>query len=213
MKDLCAGGVRAAALIGVASLLLAASARPALAQRGSPGATAAGRRIDTLTRQGEQYEREHLGREGDGKAEAPRDRRRGEAAAGQVRRDFEGLQTGYNQIVLAMKAGAGFEVESVLDSVAEVKKCAARLRHNLSLPKSENSEAEKARRAAAAPKVEESLLMLRKHIYSFVTNPLFESAPVLNVEQAEKAARDLDMILELTEAIGKSGGRTKEQQD
>ncbi len=125
--------------------------------------------------------------------------------AGQVKRDFEGLQAAYNKIVLAMAPGGRPDFDSILDSVDGVKKCAARLRANLALPRAKDEEG-KARGGAGAARMEESLLLLRKHIYSFVTNPIFETAPVLNVEQARKAGRDLDMILELSESIRKNGG-------
>lgn len=203
MKNSHAWVVRHAALGCAAALLLTASAGSAFAQRGGPGATAAGRRTDTLNRQGEQYDREQLSREGKGKAEAPGDRRRAEEVAEHVKRDFEGLQSAYNKIVLATAPGGSHDSESILDSVDEVKKCAARLKSNLALPKAKDEEG-KARGAASAAPLEESLLLLRKHIYSFVTNPLFDSAPVLNVEQAAKAGRDLDMILELSESIRRS---------
>jgi hypothetical protein len=132
--------------------------------------------------------------------------------AEQVERDFEGLQAGYNKIVLAMASKERLDMEEVLESVAEVRKRAARLRENLALPRPVE-DGEKGRpgvtgkedRAGDAP-VEELLALLRKHIYSFVTNPLFEAAPVLDVEQARKAGRDLDMILELSERL-RGGGR------
>jgi hypothetical protein len=162
-----------------------------------------------LNRQGEQYERDRLSRESKGAADAPGDRRPAQDVAGQVRHDFEGLQSAYNKIVLAMAPGASHDPDTILDSVNQVKKCAARLRANLALPRSED-EGDKARGGAAEPQMDEALRMLRKHIYSFVTNPLFESAPVLNVEQAGKAGRDLDMILELSESIRRSG-RPKER--
>jgi hypothetical protein len=47
-------------------------------------------------------------------------------------------------------------------------------------------------------------MTLRKHIYDFVTNPLFESPGVLDLEQGRKASRDLDRIIELSESITKS---------
>lgn len=211
MKNFQAGVIRGAALGWAASLLLASpGASPA--QRGGPGATAAGRRTDTLNRQGEQYERDQLGRESKRPANAKPDRRRAQEVAEQVRSDFEGLQAAYNRIVLAMSPKGGRDPDSILDSVGEVKKCAARLRTNLALPRAEDGE-HKAQADAGAAQTEESLLLLlRKHIYSFVTNPLFESAPALDVEQAGKAARDLEMILELSESI-RRGGRPKGQQD
>lgn len=213
MKRLYAGGIGSVALWCAASFLLTVSPGSSLAQRGSPGATAAGRRTDTLTRQGEQYERDKLSRESKGTTDAPGDKRRAQDVAGQVKRDFEGLQAAYNEIVLAMAHGRHPDVDSVLDSVNEVKRCAARLRTNLALPRPGDEEEDEARGDVGATRLEESLLMLRKHIYSFVTNPLFEAAPVLNVEQAGKAGRDLEMILALSEVIRRSGDRPKGQQD
>ena len=209
MKSFQAGAVRSAALGCAVLFLLAASAGTALAQRGGPGATAVGRRTDTLNRQGEQYERDQLSRESKGTANAKGDRRRAQEIAEQVRHDFEGLQAAYNNIVLVMSPKGSHDLDSILDSVGEVKKCAARLKTNLALPRAKDEE-HKAQTEAA--QTEESLLLLRKHIYSFVTNPLFEAAPVLNVEQAGKAARDLEIILELSESI-RRGGRPKGHQN
>ena len=205
MKNFQAGGIRSAALGCAASFLLSVSAEPSLVQRGGPGATAAGRRTDTLNRQAEQYDRDRLGRESKGPAAAPGGRRGAREVAGQVKRDFEGLQAAYNKIVIAMVPGGRRDFDSILDSVGEVKKCAARLRANLALPRARGEEGE-ARGDAGTAQVEELLLLLRKHIYSFVTNPLFEAAPVLDVEQAGRAGRDLDMIIELSESIRRSGG-------
>lgn len=204
MKNFHAGGVSRAVLICAASFLLAVPTGTALAQRGGPGAAAAGRRTDTLNRQGEQYERDKLSRGSESPTVAAGDRRRAQEVTEQVKHDFEGLQTAYNKIVLAMRPEGSHDLDSILDSVGEVKKCAARLRANLALPRAKD-EAHKARSAADAAPLDNSLLMLRKHIYSFVTNPLFEAAPVLNVEHAGKAGRDLDMILELSDSIKRSG--------
>lgn len=204
MKNFPAGGAGRAALNCAALFLLAVPTGTALAQRGGPGAAAAARRTDTLNRQGEQYERDKLSRENGVPANASGDHRRAQEVAAQVRHDFEGLQAAYNKIVLAMRPEGSHDLEAILDSVGEVKKCAARLRTNLVLPRAKDEEA-KARSAADAAQMEEALLLLRKHIYSFVTNPLFEATPVLNVEQAGKAGRDLDMILELSESIKRSG--------
>ena len=58
--------------------------------------------------------------------------------------------------------------------------------------------------------IEESLMSLRKHIYDFVTNPLFESPGVLDLEQGRKAGRDLNTIIKLSESITKSGDKLKQ---
>ena len=212
MRNYYAGVISIAAPLVVASFLLLVSPWQSLAQRGGPGATAAGRRIDTLNRQGEQYERDSLGREPEGPADAPQRRRRAQDLASQVKRDFEGLQAGYNKIVLAASSGRALDLDSVINTVAEVRKCAARLRDNLALPRSKDDEGDKPR-GGAGRGIEETLLTLRKHIFSFVTNPTFEAPAVINVEQARKAGRDLDMILELSEGFRRSSGRPKWQPD
>ena len=211
MKDFCAGRISITALICAASFLLTVLPEPSLAQRGSPGATAAGRRTDTLNRQGEQYERDKLNRADSVSENAPGSHRRAQDLAEQVKHDFEGLQAAYNRIVLAMASEERPDFDSILASVNEVKKCAARLKANLSLPQAGHGEG-KAQSDVGIPLLEESLRRLRKHIYSFITNPLFEATPVFNVEQAGKAGRDLDMILELSEGIRRSG-KLKGRQD
>jgi hypothetical protein len=204
VKDLYAGGVSIVALICAAAFLLIVSPESALAQRGGPGATAAGRRTDILNRQGEQYERDRLTRERAAPADDRGVRRGAQDSAKQVKRDFEGLQAAYNKIVLAMAPKGRPDFDSISESVNEVKACAARLKANLALPKVVIDK-DKARSEVAVAQTEELLPRLLTHIYRFVTNPLFEAAPVFNVEQAGKAGRDLDMILELSEGIKRSG--------
>ena len=197
MSNLDAGYVRAAALAGAAWCLVLAWPGSAAAQGGA-GPSRIGRRIETMNRQGEEYERDAAGRKK--KPDAAGERRRAAEVAEQVRHDFEGLQNGHNKIVLAMSAGGRLDDDAVAGAVAEVRKCAARLRQNLSLPRPGEERGREDGGAEAAP-VKETLLALRKHIYSFVTNPVFESPGVLNVEQAGKAARDLERILALSEGF------------
>lgn len=204
MKDFCARGTSITALVCAAFFLLTVSPELSLAQRGSPGATAAGRRTDTLNRQGEQYERDKLSRDETVTETPPGRRRRAQDLAEQVKHDFEGLQSAYNKIVLAMAPEKHPDFDSILASVNEVKRCAARLKANLALPRAGDEEG-KARSNVGDLQMEELLRRLRKHIYSFVTNPLFEATPVFNVEQAGKAGRDLDLILALSEGIKRSG--------
>lgn len=205
MRNSDAGYVRAAALAGAAWCLLAAWPGPAAAQGGG-GTSRIGRRIETMNRQGEEYERDAAGRKG--KPDAAGERRRAAEVAEQVRHDFEGLQNGHNKIVLAMSAGGRLDDEALAVAVAEVRKCAARLKQNLSLPRPGEGDGRE-EGAASAPPSKETLLALRKHIYSFVTNPVFESPGVLNVEQAAKAARDLERILALSESFTARAGDAK----
>ena len=204
MKDHYAQRTNATLLIGAALCLVTAMENAAFAQTGR-SATSVGRRIEQINRQGEQYERDKLNREMKGEADDPNKRRHAQALAAQVRQDFEKLQAGYNQIVLAMASKEGFDYDSISGVVAEIKKCSTRLKDNLSLPRLKDDKGHE----AVTGQTEEQLMTLRKHIYSFLTNPLFESPEVLDVEQAGKASRNLDGIIDLSKSIGKSIDKLK----
>ena len=208
MKNLYALCTNATILIGAALFLVTAMEHSAFAQTGR-SASSVGRRIEQMNRQGEQYERDKLGRELKGEANSPEERRRAQALAAQVRQDFEKLQAGYNQIVLAMASKEGFNFDSISGAVAEIKKCSTRLKDNLSLPRPKDDKGQEMVSEAVTGQTDELLMTLRKHLYNFLTNPLFESPEVLHVEQAGKASRDLERIIELSKNIGKSAEQQK----
>jgi hypothetical protein len=213
MKDLSDGVVSVAARVGAASCLVLASAAGTLAQRGGAMARSAERRVETMKRQGEEYERNKATSDRDGTTETAEERRRVHAVAEQIRHDFEGLQAAYNKIVAAASAGKQLDHGALAHEIGEVKKCAGRLRDNLALPHEKGAEADKAQAAPDAAPAEESLPALLKHIYSFVTNPIFDGPGGLNVEQAARASRDLDMILKLSESVRRHVAPTKGRHD
>jgi hypothetical protein len=199
----------AAAVSSVAALcFLTATAGAAVAQGGGSRPTPVERRTELLNRQGGEYDLEKASRDLKGRPERPADRRRAQEVADEIKHDFEGLQKSYNQIVLVMadKEGLNRKHDSVFLAVADIKKYSTRLKTNLALPKPQQ---EKARVEVNNEQIEESLMTLRKHIYDFVTNPLFESLGVLDLEQGRKAGRDLDRIIELSEGITKSADKLK----
>lgn len=185
--------------------LLTISERRIFAQTGR--AASIQRRVDELNRQGEQYEREQLKADLKGRPNKPADRKRVQARAAEVEQDFNNLQASYNKIVLAM-AKAGFAYESVSGAMSEITKCSTRLKQNLALP--QPTDAPETQQQPDSERIEGLLLELRKHIYSFVTNPLFESQGVLNVEQAKNASSDLEKIIELSKLIRRNGDRLRE---
>lgn len=208
MKELEPGVRSAAVLLILVVWFLTGTGGQVVGQSSRSSAPSVDRRIDRMNRQGEEYERDKLRGELEGKPATSRDRRRAQALATQVKQDFEGLQTGYNQIVLAMASKKALNYDSVLAAVAEINKCSSRLKGNLALPQPKNNQDKKVSsdvEAFSREQLEGSLLTLRKHIYSFVTNPLFEAPTVLDVVQAKKAGDDLESIIGLSESIGKSG--------
>ncbi len=201
-----------AAVSSVAAMcFLTTGAGAAFAQGGSTRPTSVERRIERQNRQGEQYDLEKSIRDMKRLPEKPTDGRRAKEAAQQIKHDFEGLQESYNQIVLVMaeKEGLNRKHDSVFRAVAEINKYSTRLKTNLALPRPKDEKDEKARVEANNEQIEESLMTLRKHIYNFVTNPLFESLGLLDLEQGRKAGRDLDRIIEVSESIRRSGDKIK----
>ena len=195
------GTAKAIALACAALCLAALTGGAALAQRGRELGSA--RRQDQMNRQAAEYERDNLNRDLDPAAAAAAERKRAQATTAQVRHDFESLQSGYNRIALSLSKRAAAADDSLPAVVAEVNKCAARLKHSLALPRPKEDEAQKAQPAAAA--AADPLASLGRHLHSFLTNPLFESPGVLDVAQAARAARDLERIIELSDGLKRDG--------
>lgn len=208
MKKIYAKLRTSAILPGAALCLVAASAEWTFAQRDRRPTTSAERRIEQLNRQSEEYERDKLNRDLKGGSEKPVAKRETRVVA-QIEQDFEGLQAAYNQIVIAMASKKEFNYDSVLDAVAQINKCSTRLKGNLALPKSDEDKKKAIEVEAGSDKMQYSMLSLRKLIYTFVTNPLFESKDVLDIQQARRASQDLDRIIQLSQSIRKSGERLK----
>lgn len=204
-------------VLSIASLCcLAATAAAVFAQgggsRGTPP-TSVERREDLSNRQATEYEIERSSRELKKGPETPADRKRAQEVAEQIKHDFGRLQESHNQIVLFMvdKEGLNHNHDSVFQAVAEIRKYAMRLKANLALPKpQEEKGAVDASQDRDNEQLEDSLMTLRQHIYNFVTNPLFATVGVLNLEQGRKARLDLDRIIELSESITKSGDKQKQ---
>lgn len=173
--------------------------RPVGAQSTNPRASGAVRRNERMQRQNERYERDRLERELAHRPDHSRDRKK-EADAVQAKQDFEKLQNNYNRIVLAMASTKGIPREAVLADVAEIRKAAARLKTRLALPVLVDEERTE---QTVEPGFPDSLLILRQHIYDFLTNPLFDSPAAYKVDEAKKASVDLEKIIKVSETIGK----------
>ena len=196
----------AALLIVTAVGFMVSAQSPVFAQGGSRPSSIQ-RRVERLNRQGEQFERDNLGRNVSDES-GKENRRRSHELMARIKKDLEGLQARYNQIVLMMAAHKSADDAQVLHAVVEVNECSTRLKQNLGLPQPKD-EKSRAPAPATTTQTDAPLMRLRKHIYSFVMNPLFESPAVLDVEQAKNASRDLDKIIEVSESISKEHAKKK----
>lgn len=171
------------------------------------------RRVEVIERQADNYERDGLHRDAENKNEKAADRKRTKTIAAQVTEDFDRIQAIYNAVVRTMSAGKPLEQGFLSQSVAGINKCASRLKTNLALPQSNEAGKNEQRQDEIAPdRLKVSLTALLNHISNFVTNPLFESAGVLDIELSTKASRDLSEIIELSSRLKKTATKLKPTQ-
>jgi hypothetical protein len=158
-----------------------------------------------------QSEREMLER---AMTEAPKENRRTpNIALAEFKTDFLGLQVVSNRLMNAVAGGAALDLNLVGKSTAEIGKVARRLKANLALPKPIESPArQQATSELGFEQLRPSLLALDQLIVAFVSNPVFESAKVVDAELSAKARRDLDQIIELSGELKKGSERLRQGQ-
>ncbi len=169
------------------------------------------RRIEKMENQADLYERDGLHRDREEKNATGSDRKKARAIAAQVTEDFERIQVIYNDLVRAMVAGKTLDPTSLSESVVGIHRCAGRLKTNLALPQmKDKTKANEAGNDVALERLTPSVTILLTHISNFVTNPLFESTGVLDIELSTKASLDLNAIVELSNSIRKSLEKTRQ---
>jgi uncharacterized lipoprotein YehR (DUF1307 family) len=132
----------------------------------------------------------------------------------QINEDFKNIQ-GLNNTMMA-KAWAHEELDYgyISESISQIKSKATRLRSNLALPKAKDVEEKQLDLAHAGVKeFRAALLLLDKSIMSFVRNPLFQNANVVEVNLAAKASHDLKVIIELSGNLQKSAAALRKSKN
>ena len=134
-----------------------------------------------------------------------------EATVEQIKHDYKQIQILRNELVRSISGpDKPLNLQLISDGTREIKKRASRLQGNLALrlpvgeEKSLTSDEHMSNK-----KVREVLVTLCQRILEFTTNPIFENLGTVNVEQATKARRDIESVIELSNAIRKSAERLK----
>lgn len=94
--------------------------------------------------------------------------------------------------------------KNIVESVAEIKKRATRLKGSLALPKEENEEKSAGFKDAEKAELQLALTELSKLLDSFLHNPIFSDSGPLDMRLAAKARRDLEDIIVLSEKVRKN---------
>jgi len=133
---------------------------------------------------------------------------RSQAMMDQVGEDFQRILTLHNEIVRGIAANRSLTYRFISDATGEIRKRSARLQSSLKLPKpespTENRGTETELKVVA---MKDDLIMLCKQIESFVRNPIIDKPGTIDAQQLEKARRDLQSIVELSDWIKKEADK------
>ena len=123
-------------------------------------------------------------------------------ALAQLQEDFVRIQILNKPLGLAALGSGNLDLKFVTKSATEINKRAERLKENLALPiPVQSGEPIKEYRVENASHLKVPIVDLARLILDFTDNPFFKEAGVLETQQAERARRDLDEIIRISEEI------------
>jgi hypothetical protein len=122
----------------------------------------------------------------------------------QVSEDFQRILTLHNEIVRAIAANRSLSYQFVSDATGEIRKRSGRLQSSLKLQKPEPTTANhQAETDLRVMQTKDELILLCKQIESFVRNPIIEKPGTVDAQQLERARKDLQSVVEISDAIRK----------
>lgn len=145
-------------------------------------------------------------------AARPRTPKEEKLALEEIAEDFKHVQLINNRMMGATMSAAAPDYGSIAETTGEIRKRAIRIRKNLQLPKLDPAEATKDSeymQAINAAQMKTALLSLDTWIMNFIQNPIFMNPDVINVENARKARRDLEKIIDRSQLIRKDAEKLK----
>jgi hypothetical protein len=138
------------------------------------------------------------------------DPKRSQAMMDQVSEDFQRILTRHNEIVRALAVNQPLSYQFISDATGEIRKRSARLQSSLKLQKPESTTDNRATDTDfKVTETKADLLLLCKQIESFVRNPIIEKPGTVDAQQLGKARKDLQSIVELSDAIKKRVDKQK----
>lgn len=127
----------------------------------------------------------------------------------QIREDFRRIQIVDHAVIRAVSSRDTLDYKFIAESVADIRKRAERLKLNLVFPEGEKDEAHLKLPDPEASGLKPALDRLDNLILSFVNNPVFKDAGVVDTKLGGKARRDLDFIIELSDKVKKIAERMR----
>ena len=138
----------------------------------------------------------------------PNDPKRAQAMMDQVSEDFQRILTRHNELVRAIAANETLSYQFISDATGEIKKRSVRLQSSLKLEKPGTTTPDKKPESALiGMETKDEVIVLCKQIESFVKNPIIEKPGTVDAQALEKARSDLQLIVELSDAIKKQADK------
>lgn len=126
----------------------------------------------------------------------------------QVSEDFKRLQELNNKMMAEAWARPELDYRYLSEMISQIRSRATRLKTNLALPEPPAEVTKQAEtNYSDAERFRAALLQLDRHIMSFATNPLFQEPDVVDVELANRACRDLLVVVQVSGSLKTSAAR------
>jgi hypothetical protein len=120
----------------------------------------------------------------------------------QINEDFQRIQVIHNEMVRMLRPDKGLNYDRLVDLTGDMKKRSTRLRENLALPESEQTDAQRTHSEAIdEAQIKKSIGQLHDVIVSFIGSPLFKNLGVVDAKVMEVARQDLDSIINISDEI------------
>lgn len=122
-------------------------------------------------------------------------------ALAQAQEDFTQIQLVNKKLGLSALRSGDLDLKFVTKAAAEINKRAERLKENLALPAPAEATKPFKYTVANATQLKAPIVDLARLILDFTDNPFFKEAAVLETQQANKARRDLESIIVISEGV------------
>lgn len=129
----------------------------------------------------------------------------------QLSDDFRDLQGLNNKMMAETWSRPELNYEYLSNMISQIRSKATRLKSNLALPEGSNEELRHPE-VSDASTFKDALLIMDKRIMSFVANPLFQKANVVDVKLAHQASGDLKAVIELSGKLKKHAAKLSKSQ-
>ncbi len=138
----------------------------------------------------------------------PNDPKRAQALMDQVNEDFQRILTRHNELARAIAANQSPDFQFIAEAAGEIRKRSVRLQSSLKLEKPEAvSDDRKTESLVAGMATKDEMILLCKKIESFVSNPIIEKPGTVDAQALEKARKDLQSIVELSDFMKKQADK------